>query len=46
MDEFDQDLKDMTEDFRKDTEFPNVNFRIFTTDVVIRGSKWSRDPSS
>jgi uncharacterized protein (TIGR02599 family) len=45
-DEFDQDLKDMTDAIRNDREFPNATFRIFTTDVVIRGSKWSRDPSS
>jgi uncharacterized protein (TIGR02599 family) len=46
VDELDRDLKDMTDDIRSDARYPNVNFRIFTTDVVLRGSKWSRDPSS
>jgi uncharacterized protein (TIGR02599 family) len=30
---------------REDPDHPNINYRIFTTDVVIRGSKWSRDPN-
>ena len=31
---------------RDDPDNKNINYRIFTTDVIIRGSKWSRDPKS
>jgi uncharacterized protein (TIGR02599 family) len=42
--QFDEEMESLTEAIQKDPEFPNINFRVFTTDVVIRGSKWSRDP--
>jgi uncharacterized protein (TIGR02599 family) len=29
---------------RDDPKNKGINYRIFTTDVIIRGSKWSRDP--
>jgi uncharacterized protein (TIGR02599 family) len=42
-----QDSMDKLEKALKtDPDHPNINYRIFTTDVVIRGSKWSRDPSN
>ncbi len=40
-------LSDITELEKRITDYNNngrVQYRIFTTDVVIRGSKWSRDP--
>lgn len=43
--EYQQDIEDLEKNLRTDPRFPNINFRIFTTDVVIRGSKWSRDPA-
>jgi hypothetical protein len=46
VEEFDEDLKEFTKAIQNDVTYKNVNFRVFSTDVVIRGSKWSRDPSS
>jgi uncharacterized protein (TIGR02599 family) len=43
--DYQKDIRLFEDAIRKDTRYPNVNYRIFTTDVVIRGSKWSRDPS-
>ena len=40
---------DYTEDIKrleKDLTQKKLNYRIFSTDVVIRGSKWSRDPEA
>jgi uncharacterized protein (TIGR02599 family) len=39
-----RDLQLLEKAIRDDPDHPNINYRIFTTDVVIRGSKWSRDP--
>jgi hypothetical protein len=38
------DMADFEESMNKDPKYKNINYRVFTTDVVIRGSKWSRDP--
>lgn len=43
--DYQRDIKELEDNIRKDPKYPNTNFRIFTTDVIIRGSKWSRDPS-
>jgi uncharacterized protein (TIGR02599 family) len=39
-------MADLENAIRNDPNHPNINYRIFTTDVVIRGSKWSRDPKN
>ncbi len=39
-----QNMQDFEVSLRNDVR--NINYRIFTTDVVIRGSKWSRDPNN
>ena len=44
--DYQKDIKELEENIKKDPRYKNVSYRIFTTDVVIRGSKWSRDPSS
>ena len=41
-----EDLAKLEKAIRDDPQYRNVNYRIFTTDVVIRGSKWSRDPNA
>lgn len=41
-----EDLAKFEKAIRDDPQHRNVNYRIFTTDVVIRGSKWSRDPNA
>lgn len=38
------DLERLEKAIREDPDYRNVNYRVFTTDVIIRGSKWSRDP--
>jgi len=38
------DLQAFEKAIREDQEYRNINYRVFSTDVVIRGSKWSRDP--
>jgi uncharacterized protein (TIGR02599 family) len=50
---FDQEMQALVEDIQQASDSGNpdrvnfkINYRIFTTDVVIRGSKWSRDPNS
>jgi uncharacterized protein (TIGR02599 family) len=42
-DKFDADLKDLKDDFVKDGR---VNYRIFSSNVSIRGAKWSREPKA
>jgi hypothetical protein len=27
----------------KTFDYPKLNYRVFTTDVVMRGAKWSKD---
>lgn len=44
-DDYRRDIRDLENKIKKDPKYPNVAYRIFTTDVVIRGSKWSRDPN-
>ena len=41
---FQEDLGKLEVRIRDDATYKNLGYRIFTTDVVIRGSKWSRDP--
>ena len=43
--DYQNDIRDLEDDIKKDPKYPNVSYRIFTTDVIIRGSKWSRDPN-
>jgi uncharacterized protein (TIGR02599 family) len=43
VEDFDREFQEMIKSIENDEKFPNVNYRVFTTDVVIRGSKWSRD---
>jgi len=38
------DIQQLETNIRDDDTYRNVNYRVFTTDVIIRGSKWSRDP--
>ena len=38
------DLVKLEKAIRDDPDHPNVHYRVFTTDVIIRGSKWSREP--
>jgi uncharacterized protein (TIGR02599 family) len=38
------DMATLEENLRGEHGHPKASYRIFTTDVVIRGSKWSRDP--
>jgi hypothetical protein len=35
----------MEDAIKRDTKEKGISYRIFTTDVIIRGSKWSRDPN-
>ncbi len=44
--EFNNSMNLLEKALREDKKNPNINYRIFTTDVVLRGSKWSRDPKS
>jgi uncharacterized protein (TIGR02599 family) len=44
--EYEDRIADLENALRNDPDHPNINYRIFTTDVVIRGSKWSRDPKN
>jgi uncharacterized protein (TIGR02599 family) len=44
--EFQTDLKELQDRIAADRTAGVVNFRIFSTDVVIRSSKWSRDPQA
>ena len=39
-----EDAAKLEEAIRDDKDHPNIQYRIFTTDVIIRGSKWSREP--
>ena len=39
-----EDMNKLEKAIRDDSKYPNVHYRIFTTDVIIRGSKWSREP--
>ena len=43
---FQTDLKELQDRIAADRTAGVVNFRIFSTDVVIRSSKWSRDPQN
>ena len=43
--DYQNDIRELEDQIKKDSKYPNISYRIFTTDVVIRGSKWSRDPS-
>ena len=45
-DEFQTDLKELQDRIAADRTAGVVNFRIFSADVVIRSSKWSRDPDA
>jgi len=38
-------LRKLEDAIKADEKYKNISYRIFTTDVIIRGSKWSRDPS-
>ena len=42
--QFQTDLKELQDRIAGDRTAGAINFRIFSTDVVIRSSKWSRDP--
>lgn len=42
--EYIEDVGKLEKAIRDDKEHPNIQYRIFTTDVIIRGSKWSREP--
>jgi uncharacterized protein (TIGR02599 family) len=44
--EYEDNMSRLETAIRDDPKNHNINYRIFTTDVVIRGSKWSRDPAS
>jgi uncharacterized protein (TIGR02599 family) len=44
VEQYEDDISNLEKDIKKDPKYSNVNYRIFTTDVIIRGSKWSRDP--
>lgn len=42
VDEYQNDVQELEKALQK----KGVNYRIFSTDVVLRGSKWSRDPKT
>lgn len=42
--DYQEDIQELEKELKDDKQFGTINYRIFTTDVVIRGSKWSRDP--
>ena len=44
--DFQADLKELQDRIAADKSAGAINFRIFSTDVVIRSSKWSRDPAT
>lgn len=45
-DDFQNDLKLLQDRIAADKTAGAINFRIFSSDVVIRSSKWSRDPET
>lgn len=41
-----ENIAKLEKKIRDDKSHLGINYRIFTTDVIIRGSKWSRDPKT
>jgi uncharacterized protein (TIGR02599 family) len=44
VEDYEDDISRLEKTIKTDPKYSNINYRIFTTDVIIRGSKWSRDP--